>query len=540
MAVAAIVLYVLLAVQQIRLPGIYADELINVLPAQSFVHGGVPPEAVEGTGPALSIANHSLNIMTPKSIAFTPLVAVFGVTPTLVRLFAIGAAVLALVATFAFTRRLYRDGLIAAVALLLLVLDPSFLFYSRDDWGPTDFMLLAKALAGYLLLRWWDTGSRRSLALGMFVLGVGLWDKFNFGWIIGSAAVALAVVAGPAVVRRLNGRDALIAATGFVVGALPLIIFNLRSHFGTLSAVSALPQRHAGAASYPFDEPSVPGGGLASEFVQRLHVLGRLLDGTEVSRLLGTSLPIHFEVLPLIFLFAAIAVCVRGLARFRSSREARASVFLVVFAVGTTLAAAVTPSGFHGHHIILVYPLPHIILAVAIVQLARGLARLAGGRHRALPVSVALIAAVPAVFASVTTLGLIRTFHKTDGRGLWSVEIYDLQKFLSRQHRRDDVVTADWGLAPPLLGLSQQNLRVQEVSFPLQIARISPGKVLFGPLRNPRTWYVLHSRRKTTYVAARQRFFRAVQEAGKRARLIRTFRSRTGAVLYEVYAAVRP
>src|ERR1051326_4169824 len=119
-----------------------------------------------------------------KTIAFIPVAALFGITPESVRVFTITIAALSLVFTYLFARRLFRSAWVAATGTVLLATDPSFVFYSRVDFGPSVFMFLFKALGLWLLLDWWRTGRGRSLLLGAFVFGLGVYDKANFLWVV--------------------------------------------------------------------------------------------------------------------------------------------------------------------------------------------------------------------------------------------------------------------------------------------------------------------------------------------------------------------
>ncbi|TML12880.1 MAG: hypothetical protein E6G33_12840, partial [Actinobacteria bacterium] len=77
-----------------------------------------------------------------KTVAFVPVAAAFGISPASVRVFTIGVAALSLVFTYLFAWRLFRRATIAAVGIVLLATDPSFVFYSRVDFGPSVFMFL--------------------------------------------------------------------------------------------------------------------------------------------------------------------------------------------------------------------------------------------------------------------------------------------------------------------------------------------------------------------------------------------------------------
>jgi len=293
-----------------------------------------------------------------KNIAFTPVAALFGVTIESVRYFTIALSAATMLATYIFARRLFRAA--AAVAVALLAFDPSFVFYSRVDFGPVVVMLLLKTLAAWQLLRWYETGRHSSLAIGAFLLGLGLYDKANFAWVIAAFVVAAAILGGRRLRARLTRRAVLVAAVAFLVGCLPLLIYNAGSGFGTLAGYDALSER---AGSFPF------------QVAHRVAVLGDLLDGSAVSEVLELPFPHRFLVLPLIFGIAAGVIALPAVRRRLDARALRAGSFIVVSLAVTLLLAAATSVGFKGHHVLTTYPLPHLALALVIVQMARVVAR---------------------------------------------------------------------------------------------------------------------------------------------------------------------
>jgi hypothetical protein len=526
---------------------LYPDEVRHVLPALSFVEGGLPTNAVPGTGPGLSIGDHELSAMTVsyvgslKPIAFVPVAALFDISAASVRYLAIAVAALALLATYTFARRLFRNEAVALVALALLALDPGFIFYVRHDFDTTAFMMLATAVAGWQLLRWWDTGGTASLVLGSLALGVGLYDKFTFIWVICALAGATAIVAGRAVWRRVNLRTLLIAAAAFLVGCSPLVVYNLRSNFGTLHGYEEISGKTTGADAFPYDERVVPSGSFPSQLAQRVRVLGDLLDGSTASRMVESPFPHHFEIVPLLVALGALAICVQLVLLRPPSRELRAGAFALLAALLVLIAAAATHPAFHGHHVILAYPFPHLALALVLVQAGRLLAHAASPpRRRAILVSlVTVLAAIPVTFSAITTAGMFDTFSQTGGRGVWSDGIYGLERYLARQHGKEPLVTVDWGLAAELVALSQGHLHVNEVAFTLENpeSRSQPVALVSKPLRDRRTWYVLRSPQATAYRLARERFFAAVESLHGRPTLVRRLDDREGRPLFEIYSA---
>src|SRR3954447_22310470 len=398
----AVALFALLATRSIHQPGLYYDELIQIAPAQSFVDGGIPANNGFGTGPAIKIAGHELQLMTMpyigavKTALFTPVAAIFGVSATSVRLFSIVLGALALLATYLAAARLFRSRAIAGTAVVLMALDTAYIFYSRVDFGPIVIATLLKGLAGWQLLRWWDTGSRRSLALGTFALGLGLYDKANFSWMIVAFAIGALIFGGRALLRRMSVRTVAIACGAFGLGALPLLIYNVSSNLGTVHVYYDLKER-------------VPGG-LLDRVHEQVDVLTGLLDGHSVSTLLGISFPHRFTVLPAIAMLAVIAIVVQSLVRRPLTRELRAGLFCVISIAVVIVLAALTGPGFKGHHLLSAYPFVQLAVALVVVQAARFAGSLVKPPNRrlvTLATGVALVA-VPVVLSVITTTGMLQ------------------------------------------------------------------------------------------------------------------------------------
>ena len=524
----AVALFVLLATRSIDQPGLYYDELIQIAPAQSFIDGGTPENNGFGTGPAITVSGHELQSMTMpyvgalKTVLFTPVAAAFDVSATSVRLFSIVLGALALLATYLAAARLFRSQAIAATAALLMAVDTAYVFYSRVDFGPIVLAALLKGVAGWQLLRWWDTSSRRSLVLGAFALGLGLYDKANFSWMIVAIGLGAVIFGGRALLRRVNVRTVLLAGSAFLVGALPLLIYNVSSNLGTVHVYDDLKER-------------VPGG-ILEQLHQRVDVLTGLLDGHSVSTLLGIPFPHRFVVLPALAVIAAAAVCVQALVRRPLTRELRAGLFCVTAIAVVIVLAALTRPGFKGHHLLSAYPFVQLAVALVIVQVAR----FAGSRARpplrrrvTLATGVALVA-VPVVLAIVTTGGMLQALRDSGGRGVWSSRIYDLDRLLTRDPSAP-TVAVDWGFSVNLLALSDHRLPVDDVTTELDSGATPPA--LDRGLRDRRTRYLLHSPDTTVYPRARARFFQVLRARGERPVLATRIANREGRPLYEIYRA---
>lgn len=299
LAVAVVALFAVVAGYHLRLPGLMYDEVLQVTQVGSFRAGRLDGMAI-WTGPKVGIGGHQVAAMTTtylgsvKTLLFLPVGIVFGTGPVVVRLFTVSLAVLALVFAYLFARRAFRDPWIAAVGLTLLALDPSFLMLSRVDVGPTVLSMVCKTLAAWQAAVWWDTGRRRSLVVAGLAMGVGLWDKANFSWLLAAYALGVLAVLGRRALRRMGTADVVAGMAGLLVGALPFIAYNTASSLASLRAVST-----------PYFQDGPEGGPLA-QLHHRLGAFLQLLSGRGAASYLSVQRPQTFPLLAVLFMAAVV------------------------------------------------------------------------------------------------------------------------------------------------------------------------------------------------------------------------------------------
>ena len=137
----------------------------------------------------------------------------------------IGAATLA--ALFLLFRRA-AGPFAAATACLLLSLDPLYVLTTTFDWGPValQHLLLACAMLYFVLAC--AKGSPLHAAAGAFAAGLGMWDKALFLWMASGAGFAALLLYGREMRAFLRPRMIAALVLGFVLGAAPLIVYNIR------------------------------------------------------------------------------------------------------------------------------------------------------------------------------------------------------------------------------------------------------------------------------------------------------------------------
>jgi hypothetical protein len=341
------------------------------------------------------------------------------------------------------------DKRVAIAAVALLGTDSIFLLTGVLDWGPValQHLLLVSGLVAVTYFA--KTGSRLALGLGFFLWGLGLWDKALMIWLLVGFAVAVICVYPGEVKRSLAPATVAIALGAFLIGAAPLIAYNIDRHGETATA----------NATFSTDS-----------YILKLKVLSMSLDGSSlfaylvdadaatpqrpprgvvervafaVHRGLGTHK--HNWFLP------AFALAVLALRLLRRSRFFRPMAFLLIASAVAWVQMFMTRNAGGGaHHIVLLWPMPILFTSMAISAAAESFPRYGW-----------------AIFVSIVSLLVIGNllneneylthFAVRGGIGGWTDAIYPLSGAL------DDstwVGTVDWGYTNGLRVLHEGRIKL--------------------------------------------------------------------------------
>ena len=277
-ATIALGVFLTLALYQLDLPGLHYDEAREAgLPALQILQGQ-PVSAQRGA--TVNVFGREVPLMVQDYIgalqAFlaVPFLAVFGANTIALRLMPVAGAALALVLAGILAGRLYgRHG--AWAAMLVLAVQPSFLFWSRQGVFVTSITGLLAVAVPLLLLRGSRTGRAAPFIGAAFLAGLGLYAKLLFVWVLGALAiVALAWLIAGEDWRRIPPRRAVLVAAGsalaFAAAIAPLVLFNLRTG-GTFATLGTnLTQSYYGVNNLAF----------ARNLAVRLWNLRSFLDGS--------------------------------------------------------------------------------------------------------------------------------------------------------------------------------------------------------------------------------------------------------------------
>ena len=127
----SLLLYVALGTYQLNLPGVTNDEAMDAVPAMQFVLGQ-PQDSVA----SIEVAGREWPLMimpyvsATSTYVFLPFYALFGVSVATTRIATLSLGFVTLLFMWGFIRE-YLDERVAALSVLLLAANPTYVFWTR-------------------------------------------------------------------------------------------------------------------------------------------------------------------------------------------------------------------------------------------------------------------------------------------------------------------------------------------------------------------------------------------------------------------------
>ena len=364
-----------------------------------------------------------------KAWLYAPVFALFGVSVETIRVPMILLAGGTIALAFVLARRLF--GLWpAALLAVLLATDTTFAILSKADFGPTVLSAFFRVVALVAYFSFVRTRAPWALWLLAAALGLGLFNKLDFGLFI-----AALVVAALAVDRRVFSRA---IAERPVQLLPPIALFAAWLAYAGVTLIK--PALELDLAT---TDPSV------THHVRHtwdLFILtasgegpyewmtGSVLEGDRLSHALTWAI--------VAVVAAHVALILRRGAEARTP-AARAGAFLVVLLVVLTVELALARQVGGAQHLLLIWPLPSLLAVALLARSDLGLA----------PVALVAAFSAIAVGAHMTTAAAYTRAFDDDHRWstVWSPEIYRMADRVDAENGRfDSVITADWGIGQML------------------------------------------------------------------------------------------
>jgi 4-amino-4-deoxy-L-arabinose transferase-like glycosyltransferase len=400
---------------------------------------------------------------TLKSWIYAPIFRVFGTGVSALRDPMLLAGVASVWLFYLLLRRIAGERA-AVIGCGLLAVDSLYLLTICFDWGPVALQHLLLIGGMLLLVKFYQERGALALAGGWFLWGLAMWDKALAIWMLSGIGIAGIVIFPGRIMAVTTWRRVLISVLAFVLGALPLVIYNVEQPWATFR----------GNVSY--DAGDIPGKArlllatadgnglfswLANEGWQtKNHHQPRGLIQTASAGISAlASRPRHSMTVWAFCLALLLTPLARG-------NALRAILFaLIAMLIGWTQMAVTVNAGGSVHHAILLWPFPQIVIGVSLAAASRRLG------SAGIP-AVAAVLILLMVSCALVTNEYFRLIIRNGGGSNWTEAIFRLSDYM-KGVSSDDVFCVDWGIFDSLRLLNRGKLKLRVGSDPISKSELT-------------------------------------------------------------------
>lgn len=425
----------------------------------------------------------------------------------------------------------------AAFTVALLSTDAIFIMTNTLDWGPVALQHVL-LMGGLLAVQVWlgneakYGGSRWMLALGFFLWGLGLWDKALFIWpLFGLAVGALCVYPGE-LLRRLRPVPIAIAAVSLLIGALPLVWYNIARPGETASGNAKL-----SAASMPgkvFElRHTLDGSLLLDSMVSTTPGPVERAPKTAVERVslaVKSNLGEHRSN----WMLPAIALALACMVYLLRTPAGRPLVFvLIAMAVAWLQMALNAGTGGSAHHVILLWPFPCVFVGTALAGVADRAPRYVALAMNGLIVAIACagVLNVNEYLANLIVNGAV---------GGWTDASYRLAGAVA-PYRSDWIGGVDWGYMNGLRMWYEGDLKLFAASDLVRKPALTEDarRQLLTAVQSPGFAFIQHTDDKQMFPGVNGQFRAAALALGYTEQVERVVHDNEGRPVFEIFRFVK-
>jgi 4-amino-4-deoxy-L-arabinose transferase-like glycosyltransferase len=416
----------------------------------------------------------------------------------------------------------------AWIGCALLAADSTYLLTLTFDWGPVAFQHLLCLGGALLLVRFYQDKREWALGGAAFLFGIAMWDKALAVWLISGIAVALLVTAPRLVLKLVTPRRVGLALGAFLLGAAPLVVYNSTHDWDTflgarqretaplMGKVLMLRDTAHGSGLFGWltaDDWQTPQPHAPSGLVQSASMWVSETAGHPRKFLLYEA-----------FLLALLLMPLAGWGNIRLILFS-----LIAMAVAWIQMAITANTGGSAHHIVLLWPLPHMAVAAAFAGASRRLGR-AG-----LPVLAALLL-VTAASGALTINEYYAKAVRNGGAQVWNNGVLGLADYL-KSHPARVIYSLDWGIVEPVRLLTGGRLLVVNGSDPIADADITQAEseAAMRMVSQPEGLFVIHTGDFEVFPGRSARLVEFAAARGYGKETVTTISDPFGRKVFEVY-----
>lgn len=427
-----------------------------------------------------------------KAWLYYPIFKIFEINYFSIRLPALLLGALAIGLTWKYVQNQFGP-MAASIFLITAVVEPSTIFHSRLDWGPTALMMVFRGGLLLSLAYWFYSGKSKYLLLALACAGLGIFDKLNLIWIATAAFVAGMLVYPERFWKFLLLKNKNIIAAIIIGSAITFVIF-----------VKMLD------ISIPEEIGIADIGKRIGAFV---HLLVLTMRGEGVYQFViqggNQVFDLHSYVLIVTSLFALWGTY-RGIRA--GSLVARPLVYLTLMTSFLAIQIILTKKATGPHHFATFAPLWLIFMAVGMGSAMEGI------QKRSVVTARAIIGLFIILIVS-TSMKVNLLYHegfKTSiGNSHWDPAASTELSAILMAHDVKSIVAVDWGLATNVQALSNNQVKVFDL-WPMFNDGLSQAQAAWidSEFINKGSLFVLHAEGKETFPSARRNFIETARNSG--------------------------
>jgi len=388
---------------------------------------------------------------TLKSWIYAPIFKVFGAGVPALRDPMLLAGVAGVWLFYLLMRRIAGERA-AVIGCGLLAVDSLYLLTICFDWGPVALQHLLLIGGMLLLVKFYQERGALALAGGCFLLGLAMWDKALAIWMLSGIGIAGISTFPRQILAVTTFRRVVISVLAFVLGALPLVIYNVKHPWATFRGNASydagdIPRK----AQLLLDTANGSGlfGWLNNEGwqTQNPHQPKGPIQTASAGISTLASHPRHNLTVWAFCLALLLAPLARG-------NALRAILFALIALLIAWLQMAVTANaGTSVHHAILLWPFPQIVIGVSLAAASRRL------RRAGIPAVAAVLMLLMASGALVTN-EYFSVIVRNGGGQNWTEAIFRLSDYV-QPVSSNEFFCVDWGIFNSLRVLHRGKLKLR-------------------------------------------------------------------------------
>jgi hypothetical protein len=356
------------------------------------------------------------------SYLLAPVIGLFGAKVAVLRMFATLWIVLGVILAYSITNAWFGKRM--AMIFLLLVLSNAYFFQTIKLGFFIETTILFTFFMGSVYMLWWYFSSgRKNYSLVFFsalLFGLGLSQKIIFLYYV-IAIILCYLLMGRKIKIRAN--ESMSALFGFLIGCLPLILYNIKNNFPTLNLL-------LGCLFYN-TRCGISNTGYLNNLWIRCLQLWEILKGEIVFRPdWGISTKTVDFITPVIFSISLVWVIAGAflisLAHIRKRILLICFFYLIVF-----MLTPFTVSNIAQYHLWIIFPFPWLVMSFFMDSLIENY-----GRKRLISqLFYFFIAAIISLNLLMNLLYSVQMRSNKDKYSwYWSCNIYDITKYLTNSN----------------------------------------------------------------------------------------------------------